>query len=174
MFTAFKSVLTQLWCPRGHLASDLIELSTPHQFASWLAGGEVLRGWVRSASGDATHGISWIEEGIGDYRAVGSILNLPFFLTLKAEALHLADRTSEALEAIREAQALAERSEERWWSAELYGLRALFLAALCADEAQIEASFCAAIKIAREQKSISLEKRAEANCAEYRKQKATE
>jgi hypothetical protein len=84
------------------LASDLIELSTPHQFASWLAGGEVLRGWARSASGDATHGISWIEEGIGDYRAVGSILNLPFFLALKAEALHLADRTSEALEAIRE------------------------------------------------------------------------
>ena len=37
-------------------------------------------------------------------------------LALKAEALHLADRTSEALEAIREAEALAERREERWWS----------------------------------------------------------
>jgi predicted ATPase len=155
------------------LALDLIELSTPHQFASWLAGGEVLRGWARSASGDATHGISWIEEGIGDYRAVGSILNLPFFLALKAEALHLADRTSEALEAIREAQALAERSEERWWSAELYRLRAVFLAALCADEAQIEASFCAAIRTAKEQKSVSLEKRAEGTYAEYHRQKAS-
>ena len=32
-------------------ASDLIELSTRQNFASWLAGGEVLRGWARSASG---------------------------------------------------------------------------------------------------------------------------
>jgi hypothetical protein len=34
------------------VASDLIELSTRQNFASWLAGGEVLRGWARSASGD--------------------------------------------------------------------------------------------------------------------------
>ena len=78
-----------------------------------------------------------------DYRATGAILDLPYFLALKAEALHLADRTSEALEAIREAEALAERSEERWWCAELHRLRAVFLAAIGADEAQIEASFCA-------------------------------
>ena len=39
-----------------------------------------------------------------------------------------------------------------------------------ADETQIEASFCAAIQIAREQKSISLEKRAEGTYAEYRRE----
>jgi hypothetical protein len=41
-------------------------------------------------------------------------------LALKAEALHLADRTLEALETIKEA--LVEASEARWWSAELYRL----------------------------------------------------
>ena len=30
------------------LASDLIELSTRHSFAHWLANGEVFHGWVRS------------------------------------------------------------------------------------------------------------------------------
>ena len=45
---------------------------------------------------------------------------------LKAEALHLADRTSEALEAIGEAEALAEKFEGRWWSAELHRLRGVF------------------------------------------------
>jgi hypothetical protein len=40
-----------------------------------------------------------------------------------------------------------------------------------ADETQMEGSFCAAIKIAKEQKSISLERRAEATRAEYRRQK---
>ena len=85
--------------------------------------------------------------------------------------MHLADRSSEALEAIREAETLGERLEERWWHAELYRLRGVFLATLGADETQVEASFCEAIKIAREQKSVSLEKRAEGTYAEYRAQK---
>ena len=87
--------------------------------------------------------------------------------------MHLADRTVEALEAIREADALVERFENRYWSAELHRLRGVFLAALGAEESQIEVSFCAAINTAKEQKSVSLEKRAEATCAEYRRQKAS-
>ena len=157
----------------ARLASDLIELSTRQGFAYWLAGAEVLRGWARSASGSAAEGIALIEDGIADWQATGSLLTLPYFLALKAEALHLADRTSEALGAIREAEALVERSEERWWSAELHRLRGVFLAAIGADETQIEASFSAAISTAQEQKSVSLEKRAEATYAEYRRQKAS-
>jgi hypothetical protein len=155
------------------LASDVIELSTRHHFAHWLALGSILRGWARSASGDTVEGISWIEDGIRDYRATGAIIGLPYLLGMKAEALHLADRTSEALEAIKEAEALVERYEERFWCAELHRLRGVFLTAIGADEDQIEASFCAATRIAKEQKSISLEKRAEATYAEYRRQKAS-
>ena len=98
---------------------------------------------------------------------------MPYWLALKAEALHLADRTIEALETINEAERLVETSEARWWSAELHRLRGLFLTAIGAGETQIEASFCQAIRIAREQKSVSLEKRAEATYAEYRRQKAS-
>jgi hypothetical protein len=85
--------------------------------------------------------------------------------------LYLANRTSEALEAIEEAEALVERSEERWCCAELHRLRGVFLAALGADESQIEASFCEAIRTAKEQKSVSLHKRGEATYAEYRRRK---
>jgi hypothetical protein len=46
-------------------------------------------------------------------RATGALRCVPFFLMLKAEALQIADRTSEALEAIREAEGLVERFEER-------------------------------------------------------------
>ena len=156
----------------ARLASDLIEVSTRQNFAFWLPAGEILRGWARSASGNTAEGISWIEGGIRDYRATGAMLRMPYFLALKAESLHFANRVSEALEAITEAEAWVERSEERWWSAELHRLRAVFLAAMGAEETQIEASFCAAVRIAREQKSISLEKRADASYAEYRRQKA--
>jgi predicted ATPase len=155
------------------LASDLIELTTRQGFASWLPGGVVLRGWARSASGKLAEGISGIEDGIRDYQATGATLRLPYFFVLEAEALYFAGRTSEALEAVREAEALAERSEGRWWCAEMHRLRGVFLEAIGADEAEIEASFCAAIKIAKEQKSVSLEKRAEATYAEYRRQKAS-
>ena len=77
------------------------------------------------------------------------------------------------LEAINEAEAGAERLEERYWRAELHRLRGVFLTAIGAEEAQIEASFSAAIRIAREQKSISLERRAEGTLAEYRRQKTS-
>jgi hypothetical protein len=61
----------------------------------------------------------------------------------------------------------------RWWSGELHRLRGVFLAAMGADETQIEATFCEAIRIAKEQKSVSLQKRAEATYAEYHRQKAS-
>jgi hypothetical protein len=62
--------------------------------------------------------LSWmmhgqILDGIDDWRATGSMLQVPYYLALKAEALHLVERTSEALEAIREAEALAEEREEK-------------------------------------------------------------
>ena len=154
-------------------ASDVIELSTRHNLPFWLTLGSILRGWVHSVSGDTVEGISWIEQGIKDYRAPGSTLGLPLFLALKAEALFTANRSSEALEAVEEAQAVSQKYEARCWSAELHRLRAVFLAAMCADETQIEASLCEATRIAREQKSISLATRAGGTYAEYRRQKAS-
>ena len=98
---------------------------------------------------------------------------MPIWLALKAEALHLANRTSEALEAIREAEGFVEKFEVRWWSAELHRLRGVFLAAMAGDETEIEASLQEAIRTAKEQKSVSLEKRGEATYAEYRRQKGS-
>ena len=157
----------------ARFASDLIELSTRHNFVSWLAVGAIWRGWARSASGDTAEGILWIERGIRDFRATGSVLSLPQHLALQAEALHLAGRAPEALEAINEGETLAERFEQRSSLSKLHRLRGVFLAAIGADEAQIEASFCEAIRIAKEQKSIWLEKRAKATYTEYRRQKAS-
>jgi hypothetical protein len=85
----------------------------------------------------------------------------------------LAGRTSEALEAVDEAEALVERTEVRWGYVELYRFRGVFLTAIGADESKIEASFCAAVEIAKKYRSVSLQKRAEATNAEYRRQKAS-
>jgi serine/threonine protein kinase/predicted ATPase len=153
------------------LASNVIELSTQHNFSFWLAIGCILRGWASCSSGDIAEGIPLIEKGIREYHAPGSKLGLSFYLAVKAEALYFAHRTELALKVIEEAEVLAERFEVRFWCAELQRLRGVFLATLGADEAQIEASFNAAIRIASEQKSISLARRAEASYGEYRHRK---
>jgi serine/threonine protein kinase/predicted ATPase len=155
------------------LTSDLIELSTRQDFALYLIRGTILRGWARSASGDTVKSLSWIEEGIEDWRATGATLCVPFFLALKAEALYLDDRISEALGAINEAKQLVERSEEHWWSAELYRLCAVFLTALGAAPAEIEATFRESLHTAKRQQSTALAKRAETTYAEYRQKKAS-
>jgi serine/threonine protein kinase len=153
-----------------HLAAELIELSTRQNFAFYLSVGAVVRGWATSASGHPTQGLAWIEEGIRDYRSTGSILTMPYLLAIKAEALHLAHREPEALRAIGEAEAMAERNQERCHSAELHRLRGIVLAATGADPTEIAASFRAAISKAKQQKSASLAARAEASYAEYRSQ----
>jgi serine/threonine protein kinase/predicted ATPase len=155
------------------VASDLIELSARYHFAQWLTAGEVFRGWARSSLGNAAEGLSLIEDAMTNWRAACPMFMVPFCLMLKAQALHLADRTSEALAAIEDAEAVIERSGERAWCAELICLRGVFLAATGAEETQIEASFQQAIKIAKEQKSVSLQRRAEGTYAEYRRQKAS-
>jgi len=67
----------------NHYASDLIELSTRQNFKFWLAGGEILRGWAWSVSGDTSEGITRIEDGIEDWQAIGTILMVPYFLALR-------------------------------------------------------------------------------------------
>ena len=155
-----------------YLASHLIEVSTRRRLAMWLPLGNIHLGWARAVSGDVPGGLLRIAETIQDSKRRGSVVTLPYFLTLKAEVLHLADRTSEALVAINEAGAVSDRSGVRCWSSELHRLRGVFWAAMGADENQVNDSFVSAIGIAREQKSISLEKRAQAACAEYLCQKA--
>jgi adenylate cyclase len=153
------------------LASGLVELSTRQSFATWQPHAKILRGWCRAVFGSMAEGMSSIEDGIAEYRAAGAILALPFFQTLKAEALHLAGRTTEALAALGEGETVVERSEARVWCAELYRLRGVFLAANGANETQIEASFQAAISTARAQKSASLAARAEASYTECPRRK---
>jgi hypothetical protein len=68
-------------------------------------------------------------------------------------------------DAINEAEAVFERSGERAWCAELHRFPGVFLAATGANETEVEATFSAAIRTARDQKSTSLEKRAEGTYA---------
>src|SRR3984893_14556283 len=146
----------------------MLDLSTRHNFAFFRSGAAILRGWAQSALGNTTQGVLSIEHGVEAWRGDGMVIDLSLWLALKAEALHLAGLTFKALETLTEAEEVIQRSEERYWSAELHRLRGVFLAAIGSDKNQIESSFRAAIKTAQEQRSISLVRRAKESYAEWR------
>jgi len=66
-----------------------------------------------------------MKDGIEELRTSGTLLPMPSLLAPKAEALYLANRTAEALDTIEQAEALVEKTEAPWWSAEFYRTRHL-------------------------------------------------
>jgi len=66
-YAACLSVFERNPAEAARIASNMIELSARQGFALWLAAGTIFRGWARSVSGDATEGISLIEEGLKKY-----------------------------------------------------------------------------------------------------------
>src|SRR5262249_15603527 len=80
IYRIFTPAFTRCGCHR----------SIAQNFAFFLAGGEVLRGWARSACGDTAEGLALIEGGIKDWMATGAILSVPYYLALKAEAFYRA------------------------------------------------------------------------------------
>jgi hypothetical protein len=129
LYRAWLNFMLELPFVGEELEKEISCFSQIDEIEKVLSVGAIWRGWARSACGNIAEGIPWIERGIKDYHQVIRVtLDVPGLLALKAEALYLADRTSEALEAINEAKAMAERFEQRVSFAELHWLRGVFLA----------------------------------------------
>jgi predicted ATPase len=90
------------------------------------------------------------------------------WLSVLAEACLTAGRIAEGLSAVREALTESEKTESRWYAAELNRLEGeLLLASKEPDESLAEASFRKAIAIARGQGARSLELRAATSLAQF-------
>ena len=150
---------------RSALASaDLaLAIAADQGFSFWHAGGTVFRGWALSQNGTDPQAIALLEEGLEAWGTTGSVTYRTYFLSLLAEALERMGRVGDALEAIEEAIALAERTSEGLFEAELHRLRGQLLCRLGqAREARKRAQeeFESAREIARRQAARSLELRA--------------
>jgi predicted ATPase len=85
----------------------------------------------------------------------------PPVLAQLAEAYGAVQQPDEGLALLAEAFALADKSEERWYEAELYRLKGeLLLQRSSAHAAEAERQFCQALTIAGHQQAKSLELRA--------------
>jgi predicted ATPase len=122
----FAAVLHQL---RGdpaavrEFASESLSVAVEHRLAFWQAGATVLLGWAAAAAG-AGDGTGLIEDGIGTWRATGSVTYRAYYLILLADARRRAGRTADALAALDEAERTMAATGERFCDSEARRVRA--------------------------------------------------
>ena len=123
LFTSMHHQLRQ----EGHIVQERVEaaiaLSTEHGFPFWLAQGTLFRGWALAERGHRAKGIRQIREGLAAWQATGSEIFRSYFLAVLAEAYGTDAQIAEGLSAAAEALVFVEKTEERFYEAELYRLK---------------------------------------------------
>jgi len=104
-------------------AEAVIALTTEQGFPYWLAWGTMLRGWALAQQGQGEEGISQIRQGLAAWRATGAEMYRPYVLALLAEMHGKVGQAEEGLSVVVEALAFVERTEERFYEAELHRLK---------------------------------------------------
>jgi len=153
-------------------AEEVIALATKQGLVSLLAWGMITRGWALATQGQGEVGIAQLRQGMAAVRAAGMRLFGTHDLTLLAEAYYSVGEPEAGLAALDEALILVEKTEERFWEAEIYRLKGELLLTEegagrsrsavggLQDAESPEGCFLTAIEIARRQEGKSLELRA--------------
>lgn len=109
----------------GERAEELVALATEHRFPHFVGSGTSFRGWAMLAMGGSIEeAISDMRWGLATKRATGAEIKLPYYLGLLAEAHRRANRVADGMTLLDEALGVVERTDERWYVAELYRLKA--------------------------------------------------
>jgi class 3 adenylate cyclase/tetratricopeptide (TPR) repeat protein len=140
-------------------ANEVLAISREQGFPFWLGIGNVMHGWCLSVEGQTATGIQLVREGLAIYRATGSNLVVPFFLTILAELYGLAGQPEEGLNRLDEAAQLIDRTQERWAEAEMHRQRGMLLLSIN-KHAAAEGSYRHALSVAQGQDAKLWELRA--------------
>jgi class 3 adenylate cyclase/predicted ATPase len=101
-------------------ADEIAAVATEHGFSLWSAWGTIYLGWLKVKTGGAPKGIPYLRNGLAAYQASGADTWMPHFLSLLARACEIAGQAEEGLALLNDALQIAERTGERWFTAELY------------------------------------------------------
>jgi predicted ATPase len=121
----------------------------------------LLRGLAFALNGRASEAVQTITTGIAAWRATGSTLWLPLYLSQLASAYADLGQFREAWRCIGEAMSTMETTKESWFEAEVNRIAGeIGLKSPEPDAAKAEAYFDRAIAVARQQQAKSWELRA--------------
>src|SRR6516164_2182323 len=97
-------------------SDELVALTTEQGFPHFVGSEACFRGWATiPLGGSISDAIDTMRDGLATKRATGAEIKVPYYLGLLAEAHTRVNRTTEALNLMREALELAERTDERWY-----------------------------------------------------------
>jgi predicted ATPase len=129
--------------------------------AFWVGCAACFQGWTRWLRGEGQAGLTEMRRGLAIVREQGHLLFLPIFEPALAEAEASAGEIDAGLRRLDNALAELERTEQRWYEAEMHRIRAeILLQRDSANTAAAEQSLQAAVAIAQSQKARSFELRA--------------
>ena len=132
-------------------AEELVALATEQGFPHFVGTGTCFRGWAMLAvKGSIEDAVSTIQWGLATKRATGAEIKVPYYLGLLAEAHRRANRVADGMSLLHEALELVERTDERWYEAELYRLMAEALITM-SDRHNAERWLCRALGTAQKQ-----------------------
>jgi predicted ATPase len=154
-FHHWRRDLRAMWA----YGQKMVALAEKYEFADYRWLGHLHATAASAALGETDGSSALLHESIAALKAHGTIMTLPYYLSLVAEVCGQDGRTVEGLAALDEALTLATKMGEHFWTAEIHRLRGELLAA----EGKLQAAEMAyqqALALARQQQAKSLELRA--------------
>ncbi len=119
-----------------------------------------------AAPGRPEEGIAEIQHGLTAVRAMGAERSRAYYLALLAKVYGQLGQADQGLDALAEALALVEATDERYWESEIHRLKGeLLLSRSVQDADQAARCFDQALESARRQSAKSLELRAATSLA---------
>lgn len=155
-------------------AEELLKISEEQKLIQTSASAQVIGGWALAQQGQAQEGTRQLEAGLKIWHRMGARHYLPAYTCLFAECFLSAGRYDQALEHVRHALSYCEETGERCWQARIHQTRGQILLHTKAPGPQsAEASFSAAIEIARKQGAKGLELRATTHLARLQRDRGS-
>lgn len=140
---------TRLWADRT------AAVATQRGQIFWIRLVRIVWAWVNTLDDTTPAAAREIDRCMQDYQATGSRLGMSWFLLLRADAEQRAGLGGKALATVEEAEAFAERSEERYYLPEILRRKGELLWLVKGDIEAADGSLEAALEIARRQSAVA-------------------
>ena len=155
------NILCGNYAKASMLLNELVALADEKGAHWWKALGTSLQGYIFALTGEASNAVRAINGTIDAWRSMGSTVFVPLSLLHLTKAYAELGLLDDAGRCIDEAMAAVEKTNERWFEAEIHHMAgSVALMSTRGDLAKVEAHFERALAISRKQGARSLELRA--------------
>jgi predicted ATPase len=113
--------------------TELARIAGEAGFRFWHAGATILNAWTIAEAGNTDRGRVELQQGLGEWLATGAKYMVPYFHALQAQIEVKAGDPNAAVRLLEAAYADIERTNERWFAAEVLRLHGEVLRQLGQD-----------------------------------------